>query len=131
MVGAAILHQDTCLVVQRSADMSTPLKWEFPGGKVEPGESPRQALVREIYEELALDVAIDSWIGRGSAGRPGSRSVVLDVFLAAPRGGDLLLQEHHRHGWFHAAELDSLDWADPDVPVLPALKRILSERGSA
>ena len=56
VVGAAIVRDGRCLVTRRGPAMSAPLKWEFPGGKVEPGESHHQALVREIKEELDVEV---------------------------------------------------------------------------
>lgn len=129
MVGAAILQGETCLVAQRGADMSTPLKWEFPGGKLEPGEDPRQALVREIREELALEIEVGDWLGRGES-VAGPRRIELDVFTAAVVSGEVRLAEHRDFGWFRAHEIDALDWAAADVPVLGKLKeRLRGGRG--
>lgn len=121
MVGAAILQGETCFVAQRSAEMSAPLKWEFPGGKLEPGEDPRAALVREIREELALEIEVLDWLGRGVSVEDGRR-VELEVFTAAVVAGDVRLAEHRAFGWFRAHEIDRLDWAAADVPVLENLK---------
>ena len=100
VVGAAILRGPTCLVTQRGADGgSAALKWEFPGGKVEPGEDPRAALVREIAEELSLEIEAGVWLGRGEHSDAG-RTIVLDVFAATVTAGTLRLNEHRRHGWF-------------------------------
>ncbi len=124
VVGAAILRHGTFLAAQRQQPMADPLKWEFPGGKVEPGEDSRQALVREIREELALDIEVGDRLGRGT-GTGGGRTIVLDVYTATVVGGEIRLAEHRQVGWFRAADIDRLDWAAADRPVLPALRRVL------
>ena len=101
--------------------------WEFPGGKVEPGEQPRAALEREIREELHLDVEIGSWLGRGTH-RDGHLVIGLDVYLATITGGEICLTEHRRCGWFSAQQLGDLAWAPADRPVLPALAAFLRGR---
>ena len=102
--------------------MSAPLKWEFPGGKVRPLESPQSALVREIREELSLDIEVGDHLGRGVHGR-----VSLSVFRALVIGGRLELLEHSEVRWIGAESIDSLDWADADRPVLARLRIILSD----
>ena len=124
VVGAAILRGHTCLAAQRSAAMAEPLKWEFPGGKVEPGEDPRQALAREIREELDLTIEVGERLGHGSHLEAGRR-IELEVFAATVAGGQLRLAEHLQAGWFRASEIDGLDWAAADRPLLPALRRLL------
>lgn len=124
VVGAAILRQGACLAAQRGPEMSEPLKWEFPGGKVEPGEDPREALRREIREELHLEVEVGTLLGRGESAVDGRR-IVLDIYAATILAGEVRLVEHQDWGWFTAAEIDRLDWADADLPVLPALKGLL------
>ena len=104
--------------------MSAPLKWEFPGGKPEPGEDPREALAREIREELALEIDVGDWLGRGESVEDGRR-IDLDVFVATVVSGDVRLAEHRTFGWFAAHEIDRLDWAAADVPVLERLKNLL------
>lgn len=124
VVGAAILRDAECLVVQRAGAMSSPLKWEFPGGKVEIGETPEAALRREILEELALEIEVGDQLGRGTV--PGSRGgIVLDVYRATLTGGQLELREHRRGRWLGAEELGTLDWAAADVPVVPAVAALL------
>lgn len=91
---------------------------------MEAGEAPKQALSREIREELGLEIQVGAWLGRGESEVDG-RTIVLDVYLAQVAAGKLELREHCEHGWFSAAALVELDWAPADVPVLPALERAL------
>ena len=103
-----------------------PLKWEFPGGKIEPGETPEAALARELEEELSVIARVGSLVGQGSA-QNDSRTVVLGVYEAVITSGDIVLREHAQYGWFTADELVHLDWADADIPVLSAVCRRLRE----
>ncbi len=130
MVGAALLDGDRVLVARRGARMSLPGKWEFPGGKVEPGEPPEQALVRELREELAIDVAVGAWLGRGES-LSGGRRVELDVHAARGPGGTPQAREHSELRWVRDRELEVLDWAEADVPVLPAVRAALARRPAA
>ncbi len=126
VVGAAILRGDVCLVAQRGPDAARcALQWEFPGGKVEAGEAPGAALEREIREELDVEVEIGPRLGHGNHDS-GDVVIELDVFVARIVSGDVRLNEHHRYGWFRAGQIDALDWAAADRPILPALKRLLS-----
>lgn len=91
--------------------------WEFPGGKVDPGESPEAALVRELREELAVEVAV---------GRPLSpviwqyeaATIHLRPFLCAIIAGELRALEHERVLWCAPADFHQLPWAAADVPIL-------------
>jgi 8-oxo-dGTP diphosphatase len=107
--------------------MSLAGKWEFPGGKVEPGESPTVALAREIAEELGLEINVGQHLGTGTA-TVGTRLVVLDVYAATITGGSISLREHAQIAWATADELPNFDWAEADVPCLPAVAAWL--RGS-
>jgi len=132
VVGAAIIDGERCLVTQRSASMSNPLKWEFPGGKPEPGERTSDALVREIREELGVDIQVGASIGMGEALVLGTDVLVrLYVFAATIVGGELELREHADSRWCTADELDGLDWAAADVPIVPKVGRILERAASA
>jgi 8-oxo-dGTP diphosphatase len=117
VVGAAIAKNGRCLIAQRGPGMSLPGKWEFPGGKVEPGETPTSALVREIAEELGLHIQVGQQLGSGIAAA-GTKLVKLDVYAASIVGGELGLREHARAVWASAEELASFDWAEADVPSL-------------
>lgn len=129
VVGAAILDGDRCLVAQRGPTMSSPSAWEFPGGKVEPGESPRQALRRELREELGVEAEILDRLGTASA-PAGRRTIVLEVFFARLVSGNPEPREHQALRWIGAPEVGDLDWCAPDRPLLPALERRLRGLGT-
>jgi 8-oxo-dGTP diphosphatase len=122
VVGAALFRDQRCLVAQRSASMLLPGKWEFPGGKVEPGEAPEAALAREIHEELGLHVQVGPFLARGTASAKDQRPIALDVYAAHIVTGTLVLREHAQVQWASADELSGFDWAEADIPIFPAVR---------
>lgn len=131
VVSAAIVRDETCLVAERGAGMSFSERWELPGGKVEPGELPRDALRRELREELALvDAEVGARIAEGRTSTEG-REFRVEVFEVILSGDEPSPVEHSRHGWFRADELDSLDWVEPHQRLLPTVKAHLRRRNAA
>lgn len=133
MVGAAILRPRLCLVTRRAAHVRSPGRWEFPGGKVEEGEDPRDALIREIREELSIRIEAGDFLGRGIASpvsttRP--RAIVLDVYCCHWLDGELRLTDHDAARWIQASQIEALLWAEADVPILGALAAVLGARGA-
>jgi 8-oxo-dGTP diphosphatase len=122
VVGAAIVCDGRVLAARRTKPSAAAGRWEFPGGKVEPGESPAQALVREVAEELGVTVAVTGWLD-GEA--PIGSAHVLTVALARLDEGDPDPTEHDEIRWLTAAELGDVDWLEPDRPFLPELRGIL------
>jgi len=117
-VACAIVEADRhILVTQRSATMSLPLKWEFPGGKIAPDELPAECLRRELIEELGLYITV------GRALPPHTHSyhtftVTLHPFVCTIASGEITLHEHAAYAWLSPEDLYSLDWAEADLPVL-------------
>jgi 8-oxo-dGTP diphosphatase len=121
VVGAAIVRDGTVLCARRSAPARLAGKWEFPGGKVEAGESDAEAVARECWEELGVAVAVGAQVG-GDA-RIDER-LTLRVYLARLLPGQpepLPLEDHDRLAWVPRGELVSLDWLAPDVPIVAEL----------
>ncbi|MBE0501461.1 MAG: (deoxy)nucleoside triphosphate pyrophosphohydrolase [Desulfuromonadales bacterium] len=109
---------------QRSATMNLPLKWEFPGGKIHPGEEPEVCLKREIFEELGIFISVCEQLPSATH-QYEHFSVTLYPFLCTIESGEIVLLEHADLCWLPAAQLRTLDWAEADLPVL---ERYLSKR---
>lgn len=131
VVGAVLFEQTLegparCLAAQRRAGGAEGLRWEFPGGKVEPDEGAEAALVREIQEELGVVIRVGEHLGRGTA-LHGARRIVLDLYAATLEGGALERREHELLRWVTAEQMDELDWATADRFVLARVKQRLEE----
>jgi 8-oxo-dGTP diphosphatase len=122
-VGAAILHDGRVLAARRTRPAATAGRWEFPGGKVDPGETSERALVREIAEELGCTVEVTGWLS-GSA--PIGDTHLLTVAVARLVAGEPDPHEHDLVRWLAADELDDVDWLDPDRPFLPGLREMMT-----
>lgn len=124
VVGAAIIDGNNVLAMQRSDQMTLSGLWEFPGGKVEIGETETDALIREIKEELDTDIEIIDYLDEASYDYSFG-TVRLKVYTAKIISGDITLKEHSDKKWLKADELNTLDWAPVDIPLLKALENQL------
>ncbi|WBB74592.1 (deoxy)nucleoside triphosphate pyrophosphohydrolase [Micromonospora sp. WMMD1128] len=126
VVGAAIIVAGRVLACERSSPPEVAGRWEFPGGKVEPGETETDALARECAEELGVRVAVGARVGRDV--RMAHGRSVLRIYAARLLHGDQpTALEHAELRWLSAAELDSVAWLPADVPIVPALRPLLAE----
>jgi 8-oxo-dGTP diphosphatase len=116
---AIIEHEGKILAVQRNECMNLPLKWEFPGGKIHQGESPEQCVVREVAEELGLQITAGRPLQPVSYDYP-DFSVTLHPFICAIVSGKPILHEHKAMIWLSPQELSSLDWVAADFPIISA-----------
>jgi 8-oxo-dGTP diphosphatase len=117
-VACAIIEQEgTVLAAQRSAAMTLPLKWEFPGGKIEAGESPEECLSRELKEELGISVFIGTALSPATHSYP-DFTVTLYPFTCRLAGGIITAHEHHALQWIEPHRMPELDWAAADLPVI-------------
>jgi 8-oxo-dGTP diphosphatase len=114
---AIILKGNKVLVTQRSEKMKLPLKWEFPGGKLESNETEQECIIREIKEELNINIEI---IGKLSCCifDYGSFNINLIPFISNYISGEIVLSEHKDFKWMKKSDLSSLDWAEADLPIL-------------
>ena len=100
--------------------------WEFPGGKTEPGETPEQALCREIREELATDIAVGDKLIRVEYDYPDFH-LSMGCYFCTVLSGRLTLKEHESARWLAPEELDSVRWLPADLQVVDALKKASRE----
>jgi 8-oxo-dGTP diphosphatase len=125
VVGAALLRvaPPRVLASRRTEPPRLAGLWEFPGGKVEPGETDEQALVREVREELGVEISVGARLGPEL---PIGETAVLRVYLGSIVSGELTLVDHDEHRWLTAAELDDVPWIPVDLPLVAELRELLA-----
>ena len=123
IVGAAIVADGRVLGCERAEPPEVAGKWEFPGGKVDPGENELDALVRECEEELGIKIAVGERIGVDVPMAHGW--ALLRVWLARIVSGEPEPLEHASLRWLAADELDSVPWLPADAPIVAALAKVL------
>lgn len=127
-VTCAVIERDgLVLAAQRSAAMTLSLKWEFPGGKIDPDESAEECLRRELMEELGIGVAVGKALNSTTHSYPDC-TVTLYPYICRIVSGEIVLHEHRAVRWLVPAELPDLDWAAADVPVVLEYLKKASEK---
>lgn len=114
---AIIIHLNKVLVAKRSSSMSQPGFWEFPGGKLEQGERPEESLIREIKEELGMEITIDFQLTVSKYAYSEEKIIELIPFICTWESGEIRVLEHERVDWLEIEELSVLNWAPADIPV--------------
>jgi 8-oxo-dGTP diphosphatase len=127
LVAAAIIeHGGKVLLARRRADVPYPLLWEFPGGKVEPGEDPADCVVREVREELVIEIAVER-IYEVVFFRYPERNVLMLAYLCRWLSGDVTDREVAEHRWAAPEEVAAFDLLPADISLA---RRIGEEFGS-
>lgn len=120
VVGAVIVRDGLVLCARRGPGKHLAGQWEFPGGKLEPGETAEGALVREIEEELGCRVAVGDLIVT-AAHVYAAKTIVLSTYRCAVVDGEPVPTEHAEIAWVDPADLTALDWAPADLPTVDAI----------
>ena len=100
--------------------------WEFPGGKIEAGERPEQALVREIREELDTEIRVERLLRTVEWDYP-TFHLSMDCFICKIESGDLHLREHEAARWLDLEHLNDVDWLPADLQLIPEIAKCLEE----
>ena len=114
---AIIYFDDKILVTQRSEKMKLPLKWEFPGGKLEVNESEVDCIKREILEEINIEIDIIRKLS-DTIYDYGTLQIKLIPFITNYVSGTIKLAEHKEYRLLNISELRELDWAEADLPIV-------------
>ncbi len=123
-VAAAIIMQDDKIFSTQRGYGEFKDGWEFPGGKVELGETPRQALEREIEEELDTEIEVGELLDTIEYDYPAFH-LSMDCFICKVKSGDLILKEHENAKWLTVDTLDTVDWLPADLELIPILRSYL------
>ena len=122
VVAAVIMHNQKILCVQRSENKYAYIskKFEFPGGKMEEGETKKQTIIREIKEELNMDIVPGEQLKTVEHEYP-DFNLTMHSFISECLSTEVFLSEHIDYKWLSVSELESLDWAAADLPIVEQL----------
>lgn len=123
-VVAAVIEQDGKIFATQRGYGDYKDWWEFPGGKMEPGESPEEALVREIREELDTEISVGKLITSVEYDYP-KFHMLMDCFMCNIVSGDLKLLEHEAARWLSADELWDVKWLPSDIRVIEEIEKMI------
>lgn len=122
-VTAAIIEKEgKILIARRKKGDSMADKWEFPGGEIEPGETPEECLKRELFEEFGIDVEVGEFIGSSRALRS-PHSIELMAYRVSHISGEFKLSAHEETRWVLPSELNGYDFTEADRMII---KKLLS-----
>lgn len=125
VVAAIIIHENKIFATQRGYGEFKD-GWEFPGGKIEPGETPQEALVREIKEELDIEIEVKDFLETVEYDYP-EFHLSMDCFFCSIRSGELVLKEHEAAKWLTVETLDSVDWLPADQGLVEEIRKYLRQ----
>ena len=123
VVAAIIIHENKIFATQRGYGEFKD-GWEFPGGKIEPGETPQEALVREIKEELDIEIEVKDFLETVEYDYPDFH-LSMDCFFCSIRSGEMVLKEHEAAKWLTVETLDSVDWLPADKGLIEGIRKYM------
>ena len=121
VVAAAIVKNGKLFIAKRPNKGEVGLKWEFPGGKIEPGETKEEAIKREISEELSAVIDVSKFITTVEY-QYNSFHLTMHVFLCNLTGNDPIIREHVDSCWITKDQINNFDWAPADLKILDQVK---------
>lgn len=125
VTAAIIIKDNKILIAQRGKDENLSEKWEFPGGKIEKGETPQECLKREIIEELNIEIEVENFLGESIYKYPNGEIRLLAYFARILKG-KIKLFVHDQVKWVTTRELDEFDFAPADIPLIEKLREALN-----
>lgn len=125
VAAAIIIHDNQIFVTQRGYGEFKD-GWEFPGGKIEEGETSQEALVREIKEELDTEIEVKDFLETVEYDYP-EFHLSMDCFFCTIKSGELVLKEHEAAKWLTVETLDSVDWLPADQALVQSIKKHMEE----
>ena len=125
VAAAIIIHDNQIFATQRGYGEFKD-GWEFPGGKIEEGETPQEALARETKEELDTEIEVKDFLETVEYDYP-EFHLSMDCFFCTIKSGELVLKEHEAAKWLTAETLDSVDWLPADQALVQSMKKHMEE----
>jgi 8-oxo-dGTP diphosphatase len=123
VTAAILIENGSVLIARRRPGASQAGLWEFPGGKVRPGESPAQCLKREIREELGIEIVVGEFFGE-SVHAYADQTIRLLAYRVRAEGGEMSLNDHAELAWVATADLDRYRFCPADVPFTEKLQKM-------
>lgn len=124
VAAAVFIHHNKVFAAQRKDEGELALHWEFPGGKLESGEDGKEAIVREIKEELSAEIRVVEHLTTVEY-QYTTFSIILIAYLCEVTSGNLMISEHVAARWLSKEELYSVQWAAADIPIVKLIERML------
>ena len=127
VTAALLMKQGKVFIAKKSPLDKRANQWEFPGGKIDPGETPEDCLVRELREEFQIEIKIDSFFAENLYTHSNGRILVM-AYLCSWISGKINPTEHVEYQWVFPAELDKYDFVTSDLPIADKLRSVFPNR---